>query len=169
MKRAPLFGTLGLLAGIGLLVACGGSGGSSPSPVQGGIDSCIGEYAGQIPADFSASGYAAANPDLAAAICIDGACDGADECRDLVRHWANYGQSEGRTYDAPVVPSSAGGSSEGGSSEGGNSAGTPSSSSITTSRPTEAAKSRIIFGGRGFTMPSLSTGTVSPKTSFVYW
>ena len=130
MKRAPLFGTLGLLAGIGSLVACGGSGGSSPSPVQGGIDSCIGEYAGQIPADFSASGYAAANPDLAAALCIDGACDGADECHDLVRHWVNYGLAEGRHYDAPVVPSSIAGSSEGGSSEGGNSAGTPSSSSI---------------------------------------
>ncbi|MBO7500528.1 MAG: hypothetical protein J6T45_04170 [Fibrobacterales bacterium] len=130
MKHALISGSLGLLAGAGLLVACGESGGSSPTPVQGGIDSCVGEYAGQIPADFSASGYAAANPDLAAAICIDGACDGADECRDLVRHWVNYGQGEGRTYDAPVVPSSETGSSEGGSSEGGNSAGTPSSSSI---------------------------------------
>ena len=130
MKHALISGSLGLLAGAGLLVACGESGGSSPSPVQGGIDSCVGEYAGQIPADFSASGYAAANPDLAAAICIDGACDGADECRDLVRHWVNYGQGEGRTYDAPVVPSSVAGSSDGGSSEGGNSAGTPSSSSI---------------------------------------
>ena len=130
MKRVPLFETLGLLAGIGLLVACGGSGGSSPSPVQGGIDSCIGEYAGQIPADFSASGYAAVNPDLAAALCIDGACDGADECHDLVRHWVNYGLAEGRTYGAPVVPSSVAGSSEGGSSEGGNSVAVSSSSSV---------------------------------------
>ena len=125
MKRAPLSCSLGLLAGVGLLVACGESGGSSPSPVQGGIDSCIGDYAGQIPADFSASGYAAANADLAAALCPDGACDGADECRELVRHWVNYGQAEGRTYDAPVVPSS-----EGGSSAGGNPSETSSSSSI---------------------------------------
>ena len=44
-----------------------------------------------------------------------------------------------------------------------------SSSSTTTSRPTDLANSVIFFSGRGQTMPSFSTGYVSPQASFTYW
>ena len=43
-----------------------------------------------------------------------------------------------------------------------------SSSSITISRSTDAAKSRINFSGSGQVMPSFSTEAVG-KTSLAYW
>ena len=43
-----------------------------------------------------------------------------------------------------------------------------SSSSITISRSTEAANSRIICSGSGQVMPSFSTEAVG-KTSLAYW
>ena len=95
------------------LSACGGDGGGT-SPSNNGIDSCVSDYDGQVPGGFSASGYAAANPDLAGVLCADGACDTRDECNALMRHWLDHGQAEGRPWGAPVVSSQAQGSSASG-------------------------------------------------------
>lgn len=95
------------------LAACGGDGGGT-SPSNNGIDSCVSDYDGQVPGGFSASGYAAANPDLAGVLCADGACDTRDECNALMRHWLDHGQAEGRSWGAPVVSSQTQGSSASG-------------------------------------------------------
>ena len=100
-----------------VLLSCGGDGGGT-SPSDNGIDSCVGDYNGQIPAGFSASGYASANPDLVAYFCADGACDSRDECNALMRHWIDNGQAEGRSWGAPVVSSQTQGSSASGGQVG---------------------------------------------------
>ena len=96
------------------LLSCGDDGGTKPS--AGGVDSCVSDYDGQVPGGFSASGYAAANPELVAFFCADGACDSRDECNALMRHWLDHGQSEGRSWGAPVVSSQTQGSSASGQS-----------------------------------------------------
>ena len=85
------------------LVGCGDDSGSS-GPSGPAIESCLGEFS-TLPADFSAAGYAAANADLAAYFCTDGACDGKEECRALADHYVNNGAAEGRGY-VPLAPSS---------------------------------------------------------------
>ena len=95
----PALLSVGALA----LVGCGDDSGSS-GPSADGIESCLGEFP-SLPADFSAAGYAAANADLAAYFCTDGACDGKEECRALAGHYVNNGAAEGRGY-VPIAPSS---------------------------------------------------------------
>ena len=89
------------------LFSCGGGGGGGTTPSNDGADACMGDYYGRIPGDFTASGYAAANADLVAYFCADGACDSRAECVSLVEHYLDHGAAEGRSYAAPVVSSQA--------------------------------------------------------------
>ena len=122
MKKFALFAAIPALLA---LSACS-DGGSSSGPNGGGIDACMGSFP-SLPSGWTASGYAALNPDLANYFC-GGSCTTVEQCAMLADHWINNGQAENRSWQGGTQ-SSEGGSSQGLSSDNGGSQGGFSSSS----------------------------------------
>ena len=136
MKKFALFAAIPALLA---LSACS-DGGTSSGPDGGGIDACMGSFP-SLPSGWTASGYAALNPDLANYFC-GGSCTTVEQCAMLADHWINNGQAENRSWQGGTQ------SSEGGSSWTGPSQGV-SSSYNGASSSSAASGSGTLHGASG--------------------